>query len=279
MAAKKNARRKISKRPKASKRITRPRGTKKVAKKKRPVKAKKKSPRRSKPAKAKSRAAAKKPAAKKPAAKRSAAKPAARKSAAKKPAAKKPAAKKPAPLAVKPVVKKPALVARPGPAKPEPAEPSIPDRLIGRAAPGFRLADHHGSMLASSELSGKPYVLYFYPKDDTPGCTKEACDFRDGRALFDARGVRVVGVSPDSSSSHERFRDKFQLPFTLLADTDKILARAYGVWVKKSMYGREYMGIERSTFLVDASGVVRRAWRGVKVGGHVDEVRSALGEL
>ena len=133
-------------------------------------------------------------------------------------------------------------------------------------------------MLSSDELRGKPYVLYFYPKDDTTGCTKEACEFRDGRGEFEKRGVRIIGVSPDSSSSHERFRDKYKLPFTLLADTDKSLARAYGVWVKKSLYGREYMGIERSTFLVDAKGVVKKSWRGVKVGGHVDEVRSVLDE-
>lgn len=232
------------------------------------------------------KAVAKKAAPKKAAPKKVAAKPAAKKAVAKKVAPKKAAPGKPAPAKEVPADKKSVreLIAEratsraKGDKKPEPPKPKGPDTLVGRSAPGFRLADHHGSMLSSDELRGKPYVLYFYPKDDTTGCTKEACEFRDGRGEFEKRGVRIIGVSPDSSSSHERFRDKYKLPFTLLADTDKSLARAYGVWVKKSLYGREYMGIERSTFLVDAKGVVKRSWRGVKVGGHVDEVRSVLDE-
>jgi thioredoxin-dependent peroxiredoxin len=249
---------------------------------------------------AKKQSAAKKPSAKKAVAKKAAPKkvapkPVAKKAVAKKAVAKNAVAKKvapkkaarplPAPVKDAPAEKKSVreLIAEratsrvKGDKKPEPPKPKGPD-LVGKSAPGFRLADHHGSMLSSDELRGKPYVLYFYPKDDTPGCTKEACDFRDGRGEFEKRGVRVIGVSPDSSSSHERFRDKYKLPFTLLSDTDKSLARAYGVWVKKSLYGREYMGIERSTFLVDEKGVVKKSWRGVKVGGHVDEVRGVLDE-
>jgi thioredoxin-dependent peroxiredoxin len=146
----------------------------------------------------------------------------------------------------------------------------------GSRAPAFTLPGEGGKAFASAELAGKPYVLYFYPKDDTTGCTKEACDFRDAFAKFGARGVRVVGVSPDSPESHARFRGKYGLPFTLLSDPDRTLARAYGVWVKKQNYGREYMGILRSTFLVDGTGVLRRAWRGVRVPGHVDAVLAAL---
>jgi len=118
-------------------------------------------------------------------------------------------------------------------------------------------------------------VLYFYPKDDTPGCTREACGFRDDLGKFEALGVRVVGVSPDKPESHTRFRSKYGLNFTLLSDAEKTLADACGVWVKKQNYGREYMGIERSTFLVDGAGKVRKVWRGVRVDGHVAAVLAA----
>jgi peroxiredoxin Q/BCP len=149
---------------------------------------------------------------------------------------------------------------------------------VGSRAPAFKLKDQSGKELSSSALAGSPYVLYFYPKDDTTGCTKEACGFRDSQRSF-GRLARVIGVSPDSEASHARFAEKYGLPFTLLADPDKTLADAYGVWVKKQNYGREYMGIARSTFLVDAKGVIQKAWRGVRVDGHVDAVLEAAKAL
>jgi thioredoxin-dependent peroxiredoxin len=142
----------------------------------------------------------------------------------------------------------------------------------GSTAPSFSLLDQDSQMFSSFSLEGRAYVLYFYPKDDTPGCTKEACDFRDSLNRFASRGIVVVGVSPDPPGSHARFRDKYGISFRLLSDTDRELAQAYGVWVKKQNYGREYMGIERSTFLIDAAGIVRKAWRGVRVPGHVENV-------
>ncbi|GMV12968.1 MAG: peroxiredoxin [Polyangiaceae bacterium] len=166
------------------------------------------------------------------------------------------------------IKKKPS--AKPSAAKKPAKQDTPPDPLLGKRAP---------KLPGAGPGAGGPYVLYFYPKDDTPGCTKEACDFRDGLSAFRKAGVRVIGVSPDSEASHARFSEKYALPFTLLSDPDKQLARAYSVWVKKKNYGREYMGIERSTFLVDAKGVVRRVWRGVKVAGHVDSVLAAAKEL
>jgi peroxiredoxin Q/BCP len=147
---------------------------------------------------------------------------------------------------------------------------------VGARAPSFTLKDQSGKELSSSALAGSPYVLYFYPKDDTTGCTKEACGFRDSFKSFGQKRARVIGVSPDSEASHSRFVTKYGLPFTLLADPDKVLANAYGVWVKKQNYGREYMGILRSTFVVDAKGIVQKVWRGVKVDGHVDKVLEAV---
>ena len=132
-------------------------------------------------------------------------------------------------------------------------------------------------MVTSSDLGGQPYVLYFYPRDDTPGCTVEACDFRDELLAFEWARVRVVGVSPDSTESHRRFSDKHGLPFTLLSDPNHELARAYGVWVLKK--GSQRMGIERSTFLVSADGRVVKRWRGVRVAGHVSEVLRAARAL
>jgi peroxiredoxin Q/BCP len=168
------------------------------------------------------------------------------------------------------------------PAPPSPplelATPSVrPD--VGDAAPAFDLSDEGGRRVSSADLAGEPYVLYFYPRDNTPGCTVEACGFRDAMPAFEALGVRVLGVSPDSVASHVRFRDKYDLSFTLLADTDRQLANAYGTWVLKSNYGREFMGIERSTFLVGPDGVIRAVWRRVRVAGHVDEVQSAAAAL
>ena len=146
----------------------------------------------------------------------------------------------------------------------------------GDHAPSFMLQDDSGSVFSSETLRGSPYVLYFYPKDDTPGCTLQACGFRDSLPRFSAKGVRVIGVSPDLPATHARFKKKYGLSFPLLSDPEKTLAKAYGVWVKKQNYGREYMGVERSTFFVDRSGTVTQVWRGVKVPGHVDMVLDAV---
>lgn len=142
----------------------------------------------------------------------------------------------------------------------------------GEIVPSFELPDQDGNTVSSDSLRGEPYVLYFYPKDDTPGCTKEACGFRDEIGKFREKGVRVLGVSPDKPESHARFRDKYGLNFTLLSDVDKSLTHACGVWVKKQNYGREYMGVERSTFLVGGDGTVKKVWRRVRVDGHVGDV-------
>jgi peroxiredoxin Q/BCP len=122
-------------------------------------------------------------------------------------------------------------------------------------------------------------VLYFYPKDDTSGCTKEACGFAAAYGAFQAAGAEVIGVSKDSVASHDKFKAKYQLPFPLGSDEDGKVVEAYGVWVEKSMYGRKYMGVERATFLIDGGGTIRRAWRKVKVPGHVDEVLAATKAL
>ncbi len=160
------------------------------------------------------------------------------------------------------------------------AEPEASAGLVpGDRAPRFELTDQRGVVVSSESLAGSPYVVYFYPKDDTPGCTTEACGFRDAFPDFEHAGVRVLGVSPDSVASHQRFVGKYSLPFTLLSDTEHELATHYGVWALKKNYGREYMGIVRSTFVVDASGVVRNVWRGVRVNGHVSEVQAAVAQL
>src|SRR6187402_3519702 len=135
--------------------------------------------------------------------------------------------------------------------------------LLGKRAPAFKLLDQDGKSVSSTALAKKAYVLYFYPKDNTPGCTVEACDFRDATANFRASGVTILGVSPDSPKSHAGFASKYELPFTLLSDPDKELAQAYGVWALKKNYGKEYWGIVRSTFLIGADGKVKAEWRGV----------------
>ena len=127
-----------------------------------------------------------------------------------------------------------------------------------------------------SSLRGKPVVLYFYPKDDTPGCTKQACGIRDAWGEFERRGAVVLGISPDDEKSHAKFRDKFDLPFPLLADTDHATAEAYGVWVEKSMYGKKHMGVERSTFVIDADGNAAKVMRNVKPDTHADDVLAVL---
>ena len=146
----------------------------------------------------------------------------------------------------------------------------------GTPAPDFTMPTDGGGSVTLSALRGKPVVLYFYPKDDTSGCTAQACGFRD--QLPDFRGVdaTVIGVSKDSVASHDKFKAKYDLPFTLASDKEAGVAEAYGVWVEKSMYGRKYMGMERATFLIDKDGVVARVWRKVKVPGHVKEVLEAV---
>jgi len=148
--------------------------------------------------------------------------------------------------------------------------------VVGSKAPAFSLPDETGAVVSSASLSGKPYVIYFYPKDDTPGCTKEACDFRDNLKAFNSAKVRVLGVSPDDPKRHAKFKEKYGLNFTLLSDVDKTLISAYGIWIKKLNYGREYMGVQRSTFIVDKSGKIAKAWNGVRVPGHVEAVLGAL---
>ncbi len=143
---------------------------------------------------------------------------------------------------------------------------------VGSKAPSFSLLDQAGKVRSSASLKGKPYVLYFYPRDNTPGCTQEACDFRDEWSGFEAAGVLVLGVSPDSQKSHEGFISKYTLPHVLLSDSDTALAQAYGAWALKKNYGREFWGIVRSTFLIGADGKVRRIWRNVKVDGHARTV-------
>ncbi len=150
---------------------------------------------------------------------------------------------------------------------------------IGKAAPAFSLETDTGETLTLKELKGRNVVLYFYPKDDTSGCTTEACEFRDLMPRFSKDGAVILGVSPDSVKSHAKFKAKYELPFTLLADTEHAIAEAYGVWKEKSMYGRKYMGVERTTFLIDAKGVLRHVFEKVKPAGHADEVAAVLKTL
>jgi thioredoxin-dependent peroxiredoxin len=147
----------------------------------------------------------------------------------------------------------------------------------GKAAPAFDLESTDGKRVALKDLKGKPVVLYFYPKDDTPGCTTEACDFRDHYASF--KDAVVLGVSPDNLKSHEKFKAKFKLPFPLLSDPDHAVAEKYGVWKEKSMYGKKYMGIERTTFIIDAGGKIAKIFPKVKVTEHYKDVRAALDTL
>lgn len=147
----------------------------------------------------------------------------------------------------------------------------------GEPAPDFEMPADDGSRVRLRDLRGRKVVLYFYPKDDTSGCTTEACEFRDTLPRIDDAGAVVLGVSPDPVESHVKFKRKYDLNFPLLADEDHAVAEAYGVWKEKSMYGRKYWGIERSTFLLDEEGTVERVWRRVKPKGHAAEVASVLG--
>jgi len=150
---------------------------------------------------------------------------------------------------------------------------------VGKPAPDFTLPTDGGGKVSLKGLRGKNVVLYFYPKDDTSGCTAEACGFRDQLPKFGKINATVIGISRDSVASHDKFKAKYDLPFTLAADDKGAVTERYGVWVQKSMYGRKYMGIERATFLIDEKGVVRQEWRKVKVPGHVDEVLKAVKAL
>ena len=150
---------------------------------------------------------------------------------------------------------------------------------IGRVAPQFTLDATGDKKIALRELRGKNVVLYFYPKDNTSGCTQESCDFKAQHAKFKRRNTVILGVSRDSLASHKRFRDKFGFPFDLLSDPDEKACKAYDVIKQKNMYGRKFMGIERSTFLIDDKGKLRNEWRKVKVKGHVEEVLDAVKEL
>ena len=185
----------------------------------------------------------------------------------------------------KPVVKKPAKAKAPV-TKSKKAAPKLKlvssqkgPVKIGVKAPAFSLPATDVGQVSLTAMKGKPFVLYFYPKDDTSGCTVEACDFRDSVPQFNKLGIKVIGVSRDSLASHEKFKKKYNLNFSLASDEDGKVCEAYGVWVEKSMYGRKYMGIERTTFLIDAKGIVRAIWNKVSVVGHVTEVAKAVKNL
>lgn len=147
---------------------------------------------------------------------------------------------------------------------------------IGATAPDFTLVSDNDETITLSKLRGKKVVLYFYPKDNTPGCTKESCDFRDNFAQFKAQGADVFGISRDSTKSHTKFKTKYDLPFPLLADTDGKVCESYDVINPKSLFGKTFLGINRSTFLIDEAGVIRAIWRKVKVTGHVEQVLNEI---
>jgi thioredoxin-dependent peroxiredoxin len=146
----------------------------------------------------------------------------------------------------------------------------------GKPAPDFELKSDSGDSVKLSDFRGRPVVLYFYPRDDTPGCTTEACEFRDAYDVYRERGAEILGVSPDNEASHAKFKSKHELPFTLLADPEHEVAEKYGVWGERQFAGKKYMGINRSTFVIDAEGNVARAMLGIKPAGHAEEVLTAL---
>lgn len=150
---------------------------------------------------------------------------------------------------------------------------------VGDKAPDFTLPSDGGGKVSLKALKSKSVVLYFYPKDDTSGCTAEACAFRDALPNFSKTKAAVIGISRDSVASHDKFKTKHGLPFPLASDEDGKVCEAYGTWVQKSMYGRKYMGIERATFLIDGKGIIRHIWRKVKVPGHAEEVLEATAAL
>ena len=148
----------------------------------------------------------------------------------------------------------------------------------GTTAPAFKTTDQNGETVSLKELRGQKVVLYFYPKDDTPGCTKEACSFRDAFSKFKKQDITVLGVSPDKEASHQKFVTKYKLPFTLLADTDHSIADAYGVWGEKKFMGRTYMGVHRTTFLIDEKGKIKKIFEKVKPEDHANEVLKAFAD-
>ncbi|TWB12863.1 peroxiredoxin Q/BCP [Nitrospirillum amazonense] len=150
---------------------------------------------------------------------------------------------------------------------------------VGTPAPDFTMPTDGGGSVTLSSLKGRPVVLYFYPKDDTSGCTAEACGFGESLPHFEKVDATIIGVSKDSVASHDKFKKKYNLPFTLASDADTDVCERYGVWVEKNMYGRKYMGIKRATFLIDKDGQVAQVWRKVKVPGHVDAVLAAVQAL
>jgi peroxiredoxin Q/BCP len=176
----------------------------------------------------------------------------------------------------KPIIKKSASN-KPAARAPSLTRASVPKE--GSKAPDFKAVAHDGSPVRLSDFKGRPVVLYFYPKDDTPGCTVQACGFRDLHTQLSRCKAVVLGVSPDSPASHEKFRAKFKLPFTLIADPQHEVAEKYGVWREKSMYGRVYMGIARTTFVIDAGGRIARVFEAVKPKGHDQEVLAAVAAL
>lgn len=147
---------------------------------------------------------------------------------------------------------------------------------IGDQAPDFSLPTDNGETVSSDQLKGTPFILYFYPKDNTPGCTKQACDFRDHFSQFKKKGIQVFGVSKDSSEAHSKFKEKYALPFTLLVDRDADVCERFGVINKKSMFGKTFLGIQRTTFFIDAKGIIRGIWRKVKVPGHVEAILNEI---
>lgn len=149
----------------------------------------------------------------------------------------------------------------------------------GIAAPAFTLPTDGNGTISLKDLKGQNVVLYFYPKDDTPGCTTESCNFRDNIKQLEKLNAQIIGLSKDSVKSHDKFKAKYDLNFPLASDEDGKVCEAYGVWIEKSMYGKKYMGIDRSTFLIDANGKIAALWRKVKVDGHVDEVKAALQQI
>jgi peroxiredoxin Q/BCP len=152
----------------------------------------------------------------------------------------------------------------------------VRELAVGDRAPDFSLPTGEGTTLSLKDLKGKKVVLYFYPKDATPGCTSEACSFRDEIQVFRKKGAVIVGVSIDSVESHKKFAGKYDLPFTLLSDGKKEMVKAYGVWKQKNMYGKKYMGVERTTFIIDEEGRIAQIFRKVKVDGHTNEVLVGL---
>ena len=149
----------------------------------------------------------------------------------------------------------------------------------GKKAPSFKLKDQNGKLVSLNDFKGQNIVLYFYPKDDTSGCTKEACNFKDDLPKFGKLNAVILGISPDSIESHKKFAAKYKLPFTLLSDEEKEVIKKYDVWKEKSMYGRKYMGVERSTFIIDKQGKISKIFRKVKVDKHNDEVMASIKEI